>query len=197
MMQKIIIGYPCQDFVVSKFCRSLVGLMLHRSENYSVLGVADERGIYIDENRNNLVRSFLKTEADWLLQLDSDLSFQPNILDILLSNMSMGSLVISGWYFLWRKKDNGYRKEPSVFNFNGSKFVNVERIPAGFCEMQGSGAGCLLVHRSVYEKIGEDWFSEIKPFKEDLSFCLRLMELGLLILIDSRVQMIHHKMVKI
>jgi GT2 family glycosyltransferase len=170
--------------------------MMHKSENYTILGVADEKGIYIDENRNRLVQSFLKTEADWLLQLDSDLSFTPDILDTLLSNMELGSLVISGWYFLWRKRENRWVKEPSVFDFNGEKFVNVKSVPMGFCEVQGTGAGCLLVHRSIYEKIGEGWFSEIKPFKEDFSFCLRLMEAGVPIIVDSRVKMTHHKMVE-
>ena len=65
-----------------------------------------------------------------------------------------------------------------------------------------TGAACLMIHRTVLEKIrdagGDHWFDQIahpsgKVFSEDLSFCLRLAAMGIPLHVDTGVRTTHDK----
>ena len=66
-------------------------------------------------------------------------------------------------------------------------------------EVAGAGGGCLLVKRSVFDRIkndlGENPFDVIGQGGEDLSFFHRLRKLGIKAFVDDRIQC-HHLVVK-
>lgn len=50
-----------------------------------------ETGFFIEDNRVALVRRFLtETDADWLLMIDSDISFPPDLVEMLLAATAVG-----------------------------------------------------------------------------------------------------------
>jgi hypothetical protein len=44
-----------------------------------------QAGLYIDHNRNIIVEQFMEKDADWLLMIDTDISFPPNIAELMIA----------------------------------------------------------------------------------------------------------------
>jgi hypothetical protein len=67
------------------FVRSLLALGEHRLEVMArgrapvVRYQIPQPGLYIGENRNRIVQGFMKTDAEWLLQVDTDIEFPPDL----------------------------------------------------------------------------------------------------------------------
>jgi hypothetical protein len=69
--------------------------------------------------------------------------------------------------------------------------------------VDGTGAACLFIHRSVFERMAEEfekpwqWFQETtlngNTVGEDMTFCLRARALGFPILVDTSIQFGHVK----
>lgn len=131
--------------------------------------------------RNNLVSKFY---GDWLLQLDCDHSFEPDIVARLLRLADdAGVDVVSGVYQL--------KNPPHVLVLY--QWVDVGGEPglqpmarwaqdAKLIQIGSAGGGCLFVRRAVFDRISEKYpqvgpFDKIFPFSEDHSFFLRCKEL--------------------
>ncbi|HUO47992.1 MAG TPA: hypothetical protein VMU09_04080 [Acidimicrobiales bacterium] len=154
-----------------------------------------ESGPYVDNARNRLVERFLDTDCDRLLMVDSDISFLPA--DI--TRLADDDLdVVSGVYY----------------NFFDGVLTPVLKLlpdtPAAdepLLEVAGTGAGFLMISRSLLEKMAPvygqpcPWFFE--PIRdgdhmgEDMEFCARAREMGVGVYIDLRVQLGHYKTVRI
>jgi len=140
--------------------------------------------------RNTLVD---RMQGDWLLQLDTDHSFDPDIAVRLLHRMNTYNLdVIVGLYtykkeprvpVLFKKQNNGY--SPIV-----KWDTNAQVYP---CD--SAGAGCLLVKRSVFDKIRLELkcgpFDIEHPYSEDHSFFRRCNKVGVQPWFDPRIEC-HH-----
>jgi hypothetical protein len=44
-----------------------------------------QAGLYIDHNRNRVVEKFMEADAEWLLQIDTDIEFPPDIVETMLA----------------------------------------------------------------------------------------------------------------
>lgn len=144
-----------------------------------------------EQGRNELVSNFL---GDWLLMLDTDHVFAPDLLVRLLEfSKKYNARVISGAYTykfyphapvanLWLP-DNSVAP---ILDWNRDKEV---------LEVGPVGGGCLLIHRDVFdkihEKLNEEPFSIIRGLSEDYSFCKRCQLLGIPVFWAPRVQC-HH-----
>src|SRR5690606_31048939 len=69
-------------------------------------------------------------------------------------------------------------------------------------QVAGTGAACLLIHRSVLDKMranhGDHWFDRVRyddgqAISEDLSFCARLMQQGAKVFVHTGIKTTHHK----
>ena len=72
---KVFIAVPSLDTVPALFCQSLA--LLQRAGD-TMIGF--EVGSLVYNARNNLARQAIKAEADWVLWLDSDMVFGPDLL---------------------------------------------------------------------------------------------------------------------
>ena len=157
--------------------------------------------------RNNLVQSFLATPGEWLFMVDDDMTFDPDALVRLLETADKDERPIVGGfayaagrdgYFstLWSMDEN--RNPVRVDDYDGGEVLRVI----------GTGAACLLVHRTVFEKIYENygdtawpWFQETSlnghTVGEDFTFCIRAGEAGFPVHVDTRVEFGHEKLVNI
>lgn len=144
--------------------------------------------------RNQLAEQML---GDWLFMLDTDHQFDPDICARLVDRMNTHNAdVVTGLYQhrQWPHVPVLYLKnEEDLFSPVGS-WGTPNTAPDVF-KVDSAGAGCMLVHRRVFEKIREDLhegpFDITPPFGEDHSFARRCAKLGFSILCDPRVECNH------
>lgn len=170
----------------------------------------------ITDARNDAVRAFLQTDADWLVFIDSDMGFDAGAVDELIDSANEGGKLIMGGLAFGMRRDgvgpqNSVKLEqfPTIYRW-------VETPTAVGCapvydyprdavvECDGTGAAFFAVHRRVLEDMergfGESarpWFheAEIKGrfFGEDLSFFKRAKDIGYGVFVNTAVKTSHHK----
>jgi len=135
---------------------------------------------YHSAARNSLVEQI---RGDWLLMLDTDHGFEPDIAVRLLHLADKHEVdVVTGFY-----QFKGPPHSPVIFALDeaGEKITAIGDWQPGLELLQvgSAGAGCLLVRRSVYERIERELsckpFDVTPPYGEDHSFFLRLAKLGI------------------
>lgn len=175
----------------------------------------------IPDARNHVVQVFLDhTDGEWLWFVDTDMGFAPDTVDRLVASADpVERPVMGGLCFAHRRVERtGLRAErfgivPTLYRLleHGGEvgFAPVADWPRdSVVEVGGTGAACLLIHRSVLEAVrvkhGDQWFATIthprglgaqgpRTFSEDFSFCIRVAGLGLPVMVDTAVQTTHHK----
>lgn len=143
---QVFVGIPVHYNPTVSFSMSI--LMLEREYKNVNLhwNVGDS---HIDRARNNIVHEFLKTEIEWLFFLDSDLQFEPDILDRLISH---GKSFVTGIYA--KKKVGGPHWCINVMPGEGQKEGElVEPNAQGLYRVREGATGCMIVHRSVIQDL--------------------------------------------
>ncbi len=142
--------------------------------------------------RNDLVS---KMKGDWLLQLDTDMEFEPDFAARLITIFERYKLdMLTGLYV--------YKSQPSIptlymFNPETGRHEHVCNWDksADIFEVDSCGGGCLLVRREVYERIVTEVFKPpfemTPPYGEDHSFFLRARKLGYKVYCAWKVQATH------
>lgn len=133
--------------------------------------------------RNTLVEQI---HGDWLLQLDTDVVFEPDLLARMLLKMDKFGIDVLTAPYLYKSEPH----PPVMYGYNPktkSKFIMGDwDKKADLIPIRGAGAGALLVRRSVFDniqcKLGESpfdiWYSkETGPLSEDHSFFERCWKL--------------------
>lgn len=171
----------------------------------------------IVEARNKIVEAFLAGDEDWLFSIDTDMGFQPDTLDRLLEAADpVDRPVVGGLCFANRELEpdgaGGFATfpVPTVYrwakNPDGSTgFVPWPTYPRDeVFQCEATGAACILIHRSVFERIAERhdgpvWYRLIAnpntagAYSEDLSFCIRCAEIDIPIHVHTGVKTTHLK----
>ena len=164
-------------------------------------------GTNVSRGRNQLVEAFLKTPIPWLWMLDSDMTFDPDCLDRLMATAHPVRRPIVGGLCYGVSHDG--KPWPTLYRITGEgEVLRIEQPPSsGLIDVDATGAACLLVHRSVFEKIATEypppypWFAESiafgKPWSEDITFCVRARAAGFPTVVDCDVKLGHMKTVSI
>lgn len=200
------------DSVKATFHASMVHLLSYDSRHYhriadvlTVRAPADD----LAGARNAVARQFMATSASWLLSVDSDAGFAPDVLDRLLEvrrgvqRTVMGALAFAvrlevsdgahGWRpqiapVLFRYRDTGTGSYDCVSDYPVDQLVEVD----------ATGMHCLLIHRSVLEAVGDNPYSRMaiadgRMLSEDLSFCRRVRDKGIRIHVHTGIKTTHVK----
>lgn len=186
---KTLIAIPCMDTVNSLFMRSLLNLK-KTGEVEHALAI----GSLIYDARNMLALKAMNEGFDRVLWLDSDMIFDPDLMERLNKRLDEGKDYVTGMYFT-RKSPF----EPVVYKSVGMRGDQPARIPfgdypEGLFEIAGSGMGAVMVKASLLKQVTAKYglpFSPILGFGEDLSFCLRVTEIGKKMWCDSTVKLGH------
>lgn len=118
-------------------------------ENAIDINVHFFSGSLLVASREELVKQALAWEADWLLWLDSDMTFSPDALVRLL----MREKNIIGCNYVRRQVPT----LPVTTDMNDMLYcTNPE--DTGLVEIKHTGFGCLLVKSDVFKNIEEPWF---------------------------------------
>ncbi len=169
----------------------------------------------LSTGRNQAVAQFLDHwTAEWLFMVDADMGWDPDAADALIAAADPDERPVVGGLCFGAKRAGEGRAHAMRVHFFPTLYklhVNDEghrsfdpayEWPRGkVVEVGGTGAAFLMIHRSVLERIrdrwGDTWFNEVSEhghnFGEDLSFCLKLIDLGVPLFVHTGVQTSHHK----
>lgn len=181
--KKILIAIPTAKYIESDTFKSIYDLKI--PPGY----VAEFQFFYgyrVDQIRN-LIADWIVKGFDYLFAVDSDIGFASNTLEKLLSH---GVDYVSGIY---------RQREPNVialelYNEDYTR-MSVEQASdkQNLFRIGGSGFGCVLISRRVFEKVGYPYF-EYHPaldhnntFSEDVDFCKKATKAGFALYCDKSV----------
>jgi hypothetical protein len=154
----------------------------------------------IDANRNQLTKQALDWGADYLLFLDVDQTFPPDMIGRMLDRLAADQQIgaVSGMAF---KKGPPY---PPIFaKFNDALdpqiMASIDPVLHGDLILADViGMGCVLVPRCIFELTPYPWFLYTVYDKtgeigvtEDVYFCNRVQQLGFKIVVDSQINSGH------
>lgn len=200
----VALGYVHPGTVSNHFTASLI------RTTTPLVDVIDERsGPNVARGRNRVVERFLAdVPADWLWMVDTDMSWEPDALDRLLSVADPEACPIVGGLCFGTSEGRLVATIFDTITLAGDEvIVRVEEFPRErIVKVAATGAAFLLIHRDVLVAIRDGkfsqafpWFQETEvdgyPCGEDVTFCLRAGQLGYPVLVDTRVKTGHYKSV--
>lgn len=197
---KLMLGICAGEHVPASFIREFWMLM-----HPDPLPLAMADGIFVQRNRNRIVKSALETQGwDRLLFVDTDMLFTPGLREIA---ESWEDPIVGALYFRRRWPDYnpvpGYRSdEKSYPMYQAMAPHDVERVlkEPGLHPVDILGTGCMGIRRDVLEMWAEEympWFQMMHSadgqiqIGEDVMFCQHAVEQGIELKLDSRVQCGH------
>ena len=187
---KVFIAVPSMDTIPALFAQSLA--LLQRD---CEVQIGWEVGSLVYHARNNLARQALKTDADYVLWLDSDMVFAPDTLIRMLKVCKDNDIDFLTAVCFRRKPPY----TPCLFDRlekveKGASYTALLSVPEGLFKVGGCGfAGVLMssdVLLSVQSKFGR-MFDPMDGFGEDVSFCWRARQCGYDIWCDSSIEFGH------
>jgi hypothetical protein len=163
-------------------------------------------------SRNVVVKTFLEqTDAEWLLMIDSDERLSLEAWHKLLDAAhDKDRPIVSGLVFAaFFDGEDSLRPVPTIYRMDPEKGLEaIDGYPIDeLIEVDATGTGCLLIHRSVLLDMqkqatsnqGKDWAWFVEGaidgtyFGEDLLFSKRLKSMGYKIFAHTGAILPHHK----
>lgn len=177
---------PCMDMVHTDFHMSLLRL---KRPSDTVISHAKSSLVY--DSRNALAETAVRRGYDRVLWLDSDMMFEPDLLERLSARLDEGYEMVTGIYTSRKPPIT-----PCIYsNIDpGVHATPYKDYPEGIFEVQGCGFGAVMMKTSLIREVGEAYgrpFSPAIGLGEDLSFCARVTDLGKKIWCDSTIQLKH------
>ena len=188
---KTIIAIPCMEMVHTEFVRSLVGMRYVGEIQFSFTECS-----LIYQARTALCRMALEAEADYVLWLDSDVVFQPDLMERLMEDIQGKDMVTAVYHarkppfkpIIWKTIRTG------ILPAN-TQVEQYEEYPEdGLFEIEGCGFGAVLMKTGVIRDVADTFhqtFGPIPGLGEDLSFCVRARNCGYKIWCDPKLQIGH------
>ena len=200
--------------VRAEFMRTTLELIMNDINTNHLIEVVDlhHGGAGVAMFRNQTIEKFLQTTTcDAIFFCDSDIKLETDTVARLAAHCSPEKPIISGLYF--NSLEAGIRPvafckgEPGpIGNIHMEPYDHVPSsadLPDGLWEVDGAGAGCLMLHRShllaMLEKYGlpQPWFADEvhnkEVYGEDLAFCERSTNMGVKTYIDVDAAVGHVK----
>ena len=184
----VMILVPAMEMVNAEFAQHLAMATANLVANGIKVNCAFNIGSVITIARRNLTDIFLKSDFDFAWWIDSDMKFP---IDTPLKLLQRGVPLVGANYRRRRFPNPGFTGmmgqpgsfEELVTNDNSPAMQEVDVLPHG----------CVMVHRSVYEKIPQPhYLQEFVPelnleIGEDIYFCRKAKENGIPVWCDHEL----------
>ena len=194
---KTLIAVPCMDYLEADFVECLTNLILD-PQTPGEIDVRFLKASLIYDARNQIMRYVLEhKEYDFVLWLDSDMTFDSDLLRRLMEDME-GRLAVTGLCFGRRPPF-----KPCVYNHlevqqDGKVVLPVAKNWMDYprdqiFEVEACGFACVLMKREVLEAMAIYGvpFYPVGGMGEDLTFCWRANKMGIRFHCDSRLKIGH------
>lgn len=170
---RVALGYPAGGSVHFVFMQSMFALQRYElvkdSSTRLLQHLFPQQGFFIEDNRNSIVDRFLReTQDDWLVMIDSDIAFPPQIIEMLVAAAGPDRKVLGASVPLGIVERDGRPEplpscalrmtdEPGVW-----AYLEAHEISTDGTEVHGLAMPVFMVHREVLEAIadreGRSWF---------------------------------------
>lgn len=225
----VVVSWLHPGETAGQFTDSLVGMLMHDAKNdRRVVGkhggtISMSSGPRVAEARSQLCERFLADEqfagAGWLLMLDADMTFEPDLVARLVAVSEQADAdVVGGLCFAGGRQ----RVYPTLYRLDRDEHgeVIVESVPEyprdGLVKVGATGAACILIRRRTLIAMLQPhpkgfgtlptgapnsypWFVEGhvmangRPLGEDIAFCMRVNAMGGTIFVDTSIKLGHVK----
>jgi len=192
---KVCIAFPHSGTVNTEFATNLVEINRKRLDRIdSIVGIGNIS--LLTRSRNVIVKNFLdETNAEWLLMTDTDQILSVEAFDKLINaaNVTERPIVSALIFAAFWTDDDQLRPVPVIYQDTDNGPMPWDAYPDNqIVEIAAAGTGCLLIHRSILEKMrleatenqGPDWAWFIdgaiggRWFSEDLLFSRKVRSMG-------------------
>jgi GT2 family glycosyltransferase len=175
-----------------KFITALFGNVFSSAEAGIRIGLHQVFGHPLDHVRNCVVNYFLgETKATHLFFLDDDVFPPPDAIVRLLKHKAP---IVSGLYYERRQEHRPIIIDTPKGRDGKLRFYLRYRHKAPRNRLLACDvvpAGCLMIERSVFQRLQRPWFHIDKKFGEDVYFSLCARKAGYKILVDTGVDCLH------
>lgn len=203
--KKVLIGMPIGRPMGTFSLECFVSLIayLARDPKY-IIATKFTTSAYLDCNRNELAKQAIEGKSDYLLMMDSDMTYPDTVLDTLISR-DKDVIGVVYYSLRWDKeRKKAERVGPILYDYHPQKKLWAEwpkcdkKEPFRICAI---GTGIMLIKTKVFEKVEEPWFSfftakyreNVGIMGEDIAFCLKCMAAGVEIWADPTMDIGHCK----
>lgn len=182
---KILIAVPALDTMPVQTAYCMLSLKRDCPSKFSFIVRAS-----CQDARNMLAAEAVNTGADRVLWIDSDMAFEPDLLQRLSADIDAGWDVVSSICFkrqlplvpvIYKTLDAETSKAEPYLGYPQDTI-----FPIAAC-----GFGAVMTTTDVIRRIGNNPFDLVGHLSEDLSFCAKATEVGARIACDSRVKVGH------
>src|SRR3990167_9012608 len=178
MSIKITIGIPTnRQGMRPKMVQCLSDLIKHGGYDFDIL--IAENGYTIAENRNYIAAKAVNNKSDYLLMIDDDMIFPPDLLDTLIADQKD----VVGVAYHPRSETGEIIKYLDETHIVKLEQTNDPKYKKTF-ECHATGTGIILIKCSVFLKTPRPWFAfeylETGQCKlgEDWYFCREIKKVG-------------------
>ena len=191
---RTLIAVPAMDMLSTDFCRSCVGLQLSGEVQCTF-----SQGSLVYDGRNILADTAVREGFDRVLWLDSDMVFDPYLFRRLSEHLDLGKEMVSGLY-VSRKAPihpviyKSIRRDPLENGFLPVAEAYSDYPRDSLFQVAGCGFGAVMMTTELLRRLQAAYglpFTPLPGFGEDLSFCLRVQELGAEMWCDSSIKLGH------
>lgn len=194
---KILCGIPCVSRVHTEFMFSFVDMVAKTKTPFTYTYRMDGP---IHDNRNHLAATAIAEGYDRLVMIDSDMKFEPDLIDRLSADMDTGLEYVSA---LCTQRHIPARpclcKELTYEVISKTKVnavaVNYYDYPRdSLFECAGTGDAAVMIDVNLLKRVWDEYGFPFHPMMdagEDLSFCWRASKLGAKLYCDSRIKVGH------
>jgi GT2 family glycosyltransferase len=176
---KVTVGYLFEDEIKASFFHSFLRLLGFDGEHEGRIwsgGFCPRRGTTGDlaGGRNDVVLDFLGTDSQWLWWVDTDMGFEPDVVERLLEAADPAEHpVVGALCFAQREHESdgvgGWRPVawPTVMDWNvvdgrGGFEVRWDYPRNTLTRVSATGSACILIHRSVFERVQAEYGDQVR-----------------------------------
>lgn len=191
---KTLIAIPCMDMVPVVAVNAFINLRKPEGTGY-----AFKSGALVYDSRNTFVANAIEKGYDRILWLDSDMVYEPDMLERLGADMDAGADVVCGIFFkrhiptvpvIYKKLE--YTETEGRVKAEAESYLDYPKNSV--FEIQGCGFGGVLVKTELLKRVWDKFGPPFTPgtqIGEDLACCLKLRDIGARLWCDSRVKFGH------
>ncbi len=197
MEKSVTIAVPVAESVQPIVLQSMLSVVSYATaKGIKIVDIGVSQREMIDCARNGFTEAFLETNVEWMFWMDSDMTFpKETLVELFRVAEEKDAKLVTGIYYqrkgkhlpvLWTR---GVTTESGDIAGLGTKKSETNKYVGSFTfphpdkkeafPVHAAGFGCVLVHRSVMEKMERPWFKFIPGVcSEDFYFFVNAKELG-------------------